>query len=187
MSVFTGTLVAPAGRFAMVAARFNQIVVDALVRGALDGFARHGVHEDAIDIVWVPGSLELPLVAKKLAESANYIGVVCLGAVIRGETDHYEHVAAGAASGIVQAGLSTGIPVIFSVLTCNTLDEALNRAGGKSGNKGFDAACAAIEMVNLLRTLPEGRKAASHEDRSRVSRAPENAEAATARPDGRIS
>ncbi|MBI3410894.1 MAG: 6,7-dimethyl-8-ribityllumazine synthase, partial [Planctomycetes bacterium] len=105
MGTFTGTFEpSPSARFAVVAARFNQIVVDALVRGALDGLRRHGVAEDAVDVVWVPGSLEIPLIAKKLAESTNYTGVICLGAVIRGETSHYEHVAGQAASGIMQAG-----------------------------------------------------------------------------------
>src|SRR5262245_10606899 len=149
MPTFSGTLTAPSGRFALVASRFNQIVVDALVKGALDGLHRHGVAEDAVDVVWVPGSLEIPLIAKKLASSKKYAAIICLGAVIRGETDHYEHVASQTAAGIAQAGLETGVPVIFGVLTCENLEQALNRAGGKAGNKGFDAAVAAIEMVNL--------------------------------------
>jgi 6,7-dimethyl-8-ribityllumazine synthase len=154
MATFEGDFRAPPGRFAVVAARFNKLIVDSLVAGALDVFKRHGVADDAVDVVWVPGSFELPLVAQRLAASRQYAALICLGAVIRGDTDHYDHVAGGATSGIAQASLATGVPVIFGVLTCDTLDQAINRAGGKSGNKGADAALAAIEMVNLLRQLP---------------------------------
>jgi 6,7-dimethyl-8-ribityllumazine synthase len=151
---YEGTLEAPTGRFAVVAARFNRDVVDRLVEGSVEGFRRHGVADDAVDLVWVPGSFEVPLVAQRLAASGEYVAVVCLGAVIRGETDHYDYVAGKAADGIARAGLSTGVPVIFGVLTCATEELALARAGGKDGNKGLDAALAAIEMVNLLRQLP---------------------------------
>jgi 6,7-dimethyl-8-ribityllumazine synthase len=154
MATYEGTLAPPPGRFALVAARFNQIVVDALVRGARDGLGRHGVADDAVDLIWVPGSFEMPLVASRLAASKRYAAVICLGAVIRGDTDHYDHVAGSAVGGIAEAGLRTGVPVILGVLTCDSLEQALNRAGGKSGNKGFDAAATAIEMVNLLRQLP---------------------------------
>jgi 6,7-dimethyl-8-ribityllumazine synthase len=154
MATFEGNLTPPSGRFALIAARFNQCVVDGLLSGARDGFKRHGVADDALDVVWVPGSLEIPLVAKRLAQSGKYAAVVCLGAVIRGETGHYDHVAGGAASGVAAASLDSGVPVIFGVLTCETLEQAVNRAGGKGGNKGFDAAVAAIEMVNLLRQMP---------------------------------
>jgi 6,7-dimethyl-8-ribityllumazine synthase len=153
--VFVGDFAPPPGRFAVVAARFNQFVVDALVAGAMDGLKRHGVADDAVDLIWVPGSFEIPLAAQRLAGSRKYAAVVCLGAVIRGDTDHYDHVASGAATGVAQAALSTGVPVIFGILTCDTLEQAINRAGAKSGNKGFEAAVAAIEMVNLLRQLPE--------------------------------
>jgi 6,7-dimethyl-8-ribityllumazine synthase len=153
-NVYEGSFAPPQGRFALVVARFNQVIVDQLVAGALDGLKRHGTADDAIDLVRVPGSLEIPPVAKRLAESGKYAAIICLGAVIRGETSHYDHVAAGAASGIAQAALQTGVPIIFGVLTCDTVDQALDRAGAKSGNKGFDAALAAIEMVNLLRQLP---------------------------------
>jgi 6,7-dimethyl-8-ribityllumazine synthase len=115
---------------------------------------RHGVADDAIDLVWVPGSFEIPPVARRLANSKKYAAVICLGAVIKGETDHYDYVAGNAASGIAQAALMTGVPVIFGVLTCDTLEQAINRAGGKAGNKGFEAAMSAIEMVNLLGQLP---------------------------------
>jgi 6,7-dimethyl-8-ribityllumazine synthase len=150
-----GSFATPPGRFALVAARFNQFVVDHLVAGALDGLKRHGVREDAIDVVWVPGSFEIPLVAQRLASGHSYSAVICLGAVIRGETSHYDHVAGEAAKGVAQAALKTGVPVIFGVLTCDTLEQAINRAGAKSGNKGFEAAMTAIEMVNLLKQLPE--------------------------------
>jgi 6,7-dimethyl-8-ribityllumazine synthase len=154
--LFEGTFAPPPGRFALVAARFNSAIVDALLTGALDGLGRHGVAEDAIDIVRVPGSFEIPLVAQRLAGSGRYAAIICLGAVIRGETSHYDHVAGAAASGVAQAALATGIPVIFGILTCDSLEQAHNRAGAKSGNKGFDAALAAIEMVNLLRQLQGG-------------------------------
>jgi 6,7-dimethyl-8-ribityllumazine synthase len=150
-----GTFATPPGRFALVAARFNRIVVDPLVAGAIDALQRHGVVEAAIEIVRVPGSFEIPLVAQRLAESRKYAAVICLGAVIRGDTDHYDHVATAAANGVAQAALATGVPVIFGVLTCDTLEQAVNRAGGKAGNKGFEAAMTAIEMVNLLKQLPE--------------------------------
>src|SRR5712692_7316657 len=147
-TTYEGTLAPPPGRFALVAARFNQFVVDHLVSGALDGLKRHGVADEAIELIRVPGSLEIPLVAQRLAASRKYAAVICLGAVIRGDTDHYDHVASGAAHGVAQAALATGVPVIFGILTCDTVEQAINRAGGKSGNKGFDAAVAAIEMVN---------------------------------------
>ncbi len=154
-TVIEGTLAPPPGRFALVAARFNRFVVEPLVDGALDGLKRHGVADDAIDVVWVPGSFEIPLVAQRLAGSRKYAAVICLGAVIRGDTGHYDHVAAGAAHGVAQAALATGVPVIFGILTCDTVEQAINRAGAKAGNKGFEAAVTAVEMVNLLRQLPE--------------------------------
>jgi 6,7-dimethyl-8-ribityllumazine synthase len=154
-TVYEGTFAPPPGRFALVAARFNHVVVEQLVHGALDGLKRHGVNDDAMDVVWVPGSFEIPLVAQRLAASRKYVAVICLGAVIKGDTDHYDYVASGAANGVAQAALATGVPVIFGILTCDTLEQATNRAGAKSGNKGFDAALTAIEMVNLLRQLPE--------------------------------
>lgn len=153
MATFEGTLAPPQGRLAIVAARFNQFIVESLVRGAREALARHGVADNAIDLAWVPGSFEIPLVAQKLAASKKYAAVICLGAVIKGDTDHYDYVAQGAASGIAQAGLSTGVPVIFGVLTCDTVEQALNRAGGKAGNKGYEAALTAIEMANLLKQL----------------------------------
>src|SRR5438876_213024 len=154
-TVVEGTFAPPPGRFAVVASRFNYFVVEHLVGVALDGLKRHGVSEDAVDLVRVPGSYELPLVAQRLASSRKYAAVICLGAIIRGDTDHYDYVAAEAAKGVAQAALATGVPVIFGILTCDTLEQAINRAGAKAGNKGFEAALTAIEMVNLLRQLPE--------------------------------
>src|SRR5215831_12261681 len=150
MTTYEGNFAPPPGRFVLVAARFNSAVVEGLVAGALDGLRRHGVADDAVDLVRVPGSFEIPLVARRLAGSGRYAAVICLGCVIRGETGHYDQVAGQAAAGVMQAGLSTGVPVIFGILTTDSVEQALNRAGLKSGNKGADAALAAIEMVNLL-------------------------------------
>lgn len=164
---FEGDLAPPAGRFAVVVSRFNELVTRALLTGCLDAFMRHGVAADRLDVAWVPGSFEIPLVAKRMAESGQYAAVVCLGCVIRGETDHYEHVAGQVASGVLQASLQTGWPVIFGVLTTDTVEQALNRAGLKGGNKGAEAAQAAIEMANLMASLPvlgsapDGQPAAS--------------------------
>lgn len=153
MRILEGRLSTPTGRFAIVAARFNHLIVDQLVAGAEDAFRRHGVPDEAVDLVRVPGSWEIPLTARRLAASGRYAAVVTLGAVIRGETGHYDHVAGQAAAGVAQAALATDIPIIFGILTCETLEQAMNRAGGKAGNKGFEAAVAAIEMANLLTQL----------------------------------
>lgn len=159
MPTFGGDFSPPSGRFAVVAARFNGLVTDALLAGCRDAFARHGVPDDRLDVAWVPGSFEIPLVARKLAETGHYAAVVALGCVIRGETGHYDHVAGGVASGIMQASLTTGVPVVFGVLTTDTVEQALNRSGLKGGNKGSEAALAAIELANLLRTIDAGRSA----------------------------
>ena len=148
--LYEGDFSSPAGRFAVIAARFNALVVDQLVAGAMDAFRRHGVPEDRIDLVRVPGAFEIPITAQRLATMGEYSAIVTLGCVIRGDTDHYDHVAGSATSGVLNAGLSTGIPVIFGVLTCDTLEQAFHRAGAKAGNKGFEAALAAIEMANLF-------------------------------------
>lgn len=152
--IYEGDFFSPAGRFVLVAARFNAVIVDQLTAGAIDALRRHGVAEDRIDIVKVPGSFEIPVVAQKLGKSGKYAAVICLGCVIRGDTDHYDHVAGAATSGIANAGLAAGIPVIFGVLTCDTLEQAVHRAGAKAGNKGFEAAVCAVEMVNLMKKLP---------------------------------
>jgi 6,7-dimethyl-8-ribityllumazine synthase len=151
--LFEGDHSVPDGRFAIVAARFNAEVVDKLLEGALAGLKKYGVSQANTDVIRVPGGFELPLVAQRLGKSRKYAAVICLGAVIRGETDHYDYVCRGVTDGIMHAGLECGIPVIFGVLTCATEDQALDRAGGKDGNKGFDAAAAAVEMVTLLRKL----------------------------------
>src|SRR5262245_42184057 len=143
----------PRGKFAIVAARFNAEIVDALLAGALKALKKHGVADTAIDVVRVPGSLELPLAAQRLGQSKKYVAVICLGAVIQGDTDHYDYVCTGAMNGITQAGLATGVPTIFGVLTCQKTKQARQRAGGKEGNKGYDAALAAIEMVNVMRGI----------------------------------
>jgi 6,7-dimethyl-8-ribityllumazine synthase len=142
-------------RFAVVASRFNEIVVRRLVDGTLDGLRTRGADEASV-LVWVPGAFELPLVARRLAASGEFAGVICLGAVIRGETPHFDHVAEQAAHGIRGASQTTGVPVIFGVLTTDTFEQAMDRAGGKHGNKGWDAAMAAMEMASLMETLPEG-------------------------------
>ena len=150
MASFEGDYTPPPGRFAVVVARFNGLVTEALLFGCRDAFTRHGVNYERVDVAWVPGSFEIPMVARRMAASGGYAAVVCLGCVIRGETDHYDHVAGQAAAGVMNAGLATGVPIIFGVLTTDTVEQALNRAGIKGGNKGFESAVAAIEMVNLL-------------------------------------
>ncbi len=161
MTIYEGDFSPPSGRFAIVVARFNSLVTEALLAGCRDSFVRHGVGDDRIDVAWVPGSFEIPLVARQLAETGRYAAIVCLGCVIRGETGHYDHVAGQAAGGVLQAGLNAKIPVIFGVLTTETVEQALNRAGLKAGNKGGESALAAIEMVNLLGQIASGKGAKS--------------------------
>lgn len=140
-------------RVAIINARFNEIITDRLLEGALDTLRRSGIAEDAITVVSVPGAFEIPVVAKRLAEARAHDAIICLGAVIRGSTPHFDYVCANMASGIARVGLESGLPVIFGVLTTNTVEEAIDRAGAKAGNKGRDAAAAAIEMADLLRQL----------------------------------
>ena len=135
---------------AIVVSRFNRLVTERLLAGAHDAVARHGVDQEKVDVAWVPGAMELPLAARRLAERGRYDAIVCLGAVIRGETPHFDYVAGQAAAGISRVALDTGVPTIFGVITANTLEQALDRAGGKAGNKGYDAVVTAIEMANLL-------------------------------------
>ncbi|KAL7145803.1 hypothetical protein ABFS83_07G112100 [Erythranthe nasuta] len=147
----TGSLTSAEGlRFAIVVARFNEIITRPLMDGALDTFKKYSVKEEDIDVLWVPGSFEIGIVAEKLGKSRKYQAIVCIGAVIRGDTTHYDAVANSAASGVLSAGLSSGVPCIFGVLTCDNMEQALNRAGGKSGNKGAEAALTAIEMASLF-------------------------------------
>jgi 6,7-dimethyl-8-ribityllumazine synthase len=141
------------GRFAIVVARFNELVTGKLLEGAIDCLRAHGAAEEDLDVAWVPGAFELPLVARRMAGSGSYDAIVCLGAVIRGETAHFDHVATQAATGIRTASEDTGVPVIFGVLTTDTFEQAMDRAGGKHGNKGWDAAAAAMEMASLRERL----------------------------------
>ena len=161
MPTFSGDFSTPSGRFVIVASRFNSLVTEALLSGCRDAFSRHGVADDKVDLAWVPGSFEIPLTARILAESGKYSAVICLGCVIRGETGHYDHVAGQAAAGVMSASLQTGVPVIFGILTTETVEQALNRSGLKSGNKGAESALAAIEMVNLLKDIRQGTKTSS--------------------------
>jgi 6,7-dimethyl-8-ribityllumazine synthase len=147
--VYEGVSKEAQGRFAIIAAKFNREVVDRLVEGALQGFKVHGIADDAIDLVRVPGSFEIPLIAQRLANSGEYAAVVTLGAVIGGETDHYEYVCRAATHGVLEATLTTDVPIIFGILTCQTEELAQARAGGPEGNKGYDAAVAALEMADL--------------------------------------
>ena len=147
---FEGNLSGQGLSLAIVVSRFNRLVTERLLAGAHDALARHGVDQEKVDVAWVPGSLELPLAARRLAERGRYDAIVCLGAVIRGETPHFDYVASQAAAGISRVALDSGVPTIFGVITANTLEQALERAGGKAGNKGYDAVVTAIEMANLL-------------------------------------
>jgi 6,7-dimethyl-8-ribityllumazine synthase len=155
MAEFIGDYSPPAGRIAIVVSRFNALVTESLLGGCLDTLKRHGVAGDRIDVAWVPGSFEIPVVARKLAGGGDHAAVICLGCVVRGETPHFDHVAGQAAAGLMQASLATGVPIIFGILTTDSVEQALNRAGLKSGNKGADAALAAIEMINLLARLAD--------------------------------
>ncbi len=153
MASFEGTLIGGELRIAIVVSRWNDLVTRRLLDGALDALRRHGVVTEAIDVAWVPGSFELPLVCQRMANTRRYDAVIALGAVIRGATSHYDHVAGAATSGVAQVSLATGVPCIFGVVTTENIEQALERAGTKAGNKGFDAAVAAIEMANLLRSI----------------------------------
>ena len=154
MKLFEGKLVAPEGmKVAIVASRFNEIIVKKLLDGAVDGLVRHGVKDDNITAVWVPGAFEIPVAAKKMALSGKYDAVICVGAVIRGQTSHYDYVCAEVSKGIAQVSLEAGIPVMFGILTTDNIEQAVERAGTKAGNKGYDCALGAIEMVNLLKQM----------------------------------
>jgi 6,7-dimethyl-8-ribityllumazine synthase len=156
MTSYEGRLRGDGMRVALVCSRFNELITERLLSGAKDGLERHGVDAASITVAWAPGAFELPLVARQLAFSGEFDAVICLGAVIRGATGHYEHVAGQCAAGIQRVQLDSGVPVIFGVLTTENIEQALERAGTKSGNKGFEAAGTAIEMVDLLRQLPKG-------------------------------
>lgn len=154
IQVLEGKVVAPEGmKVGIVASRFNEIIVNKLLGGAVDGLVRHGVEEENITAAWVPGAFEIPLTALQMARSGKYDAVVCVGAVIRGDTSHYDYVCNEVSKGVAQAGLTTGVPVLFGVVTTENIEQAIARAGSKAGNKGYDCALSAIEMVNLMRQL----------------------------------
>ena len=155
MKILEGKMVAGKGsmKVGIVAARFNEFIVSKLIGGARDGLLRHDVSEDDIDLAWVPGAFEIPVGAKKMAESKKYDAIICLGAVIRGSTSHYDYVCAEVSKGVAQVSMSAGIPVMFGILTTDTIEQAIERAGTKAGNKGYECALGAIEMVNLLKEI----------------------------------
>lgn len=155
MKNFEGTLIPADGdiKIGIVAARFNEFITSKLLSGAMDGLLRHQIKEDDIDVAWVPGAFEIPLVASRMASGGKYDAVICLGAVIRGATSHYDYVCSEVSKGIASASLNTGIPIMFGILTTENIEQAIERAGAKSGNKGYDCALGAIEMVNLMRQL----------------------------------
>ncbi len=151
MKILEGNVVGTGARIGMVAARFNEFIVSKLVSGAEDALVRHGVDSDSITLAWVPGAYEIPVIAKKMAESGRYDAVVCLGAVIKGSTSHYDLVCNEVSKGIAAVSLETGVPVLFGVITTDNIEQAIERAGTKAGNKGYDVACSAIEMINLIK------------------------------------
>ena len=153
MNVFEGNLISKGIKVGIVAARFNEFIVSKLLSGCEDALLRHGVDAADISVAWVPGAFEIPLIASKLAQSGKYDAVIALGAVIRGSTSHYDYVCSEVSKGLAQASLSSGVPVLFGVLTTDTIEQAIERAGTKAGNKGYDCAVSAIEMVNLLHEL----------------------------------
>ena len=153
MKVIEGKIIGKGMKVGIVAARFNEFIVSKLIGGANDALIRHGVNEDDIELAWVPGAFEIPMAAKKMAGTGKYDAVICLGAVIRGATSHYDYVCAEVSKGVAAVGLETGVPTIFGILTTDNIEQAIERAGTKSGNKGFDCACSAIEMVNMLKNI----------------------------------
>ena len=153
MNVLEGNIVAKDVKIGIVAARFNEFITSKLLGGALDGLKRHGADDADIDVVWVPGAYEIPMLAQKMATSKKYDAVICLGAVIRGSTTHYDYVCNEVAKGVAQVGLASGVPTIFGVVTTENIEQAIERAGTKAGNKGYDGAMAAIEMANLLKSM----------------------------------
>ena len=153
MNVYEGGRVAQGIKVGIVVARFNEFIVSKLVSGALDGLKRHDVKDEDIDVAWVPGAFEIPLIASKMANSGKYDAVICLGAVIRGATSHYDYVCNEVSKGVAQAGLNSGVPVLFGVVTTENIEQAIERAGTKAGNKGYDCALGAVEMVNLIKGM----------------------------------
>ena len=154
INLLEGKVVAPEGmKVGIVASRFNEIIVNKLLGGAVDGLVRHGVEEDNITAAWVPGAFEIPLAASKMAQSGKYDAVICVGAVIRGDTSHYDYVCNEVSKGVAQVSLNTGVPVLFGIVTTENIEQEIARAGSKAGNKGYDCALSAVEMVNLLKQM----------------------------------
>ena len=153
MRTLEGNVIGKELKIGIVAARFNEFIVSKLIGGAEDALVRHGVNTDDLDLAWVPGAFEIPVVAQKMAQSGKYDAVLCLGAVIKGSTSHYDYVCAEVSKGVAQVGLNTGVPTLFGVLTTDNIEQAIERAGTKAGNKGYDVACSAIEMVNLMKEM----------------------------------
>ncbi|MDD5950144.1 MAG: 6,7-dimethyl-8-ribityllumazine synthase [Lachnospiraceae bacterium] len=153
MTTVEGNVIGTGLKIGMVAARFNEFIVSHLVGGAQDALVRHGVKDEDITLAWVPGAFEIPVIAKQMAASGKYDAVICLGAVIKGSTSHYDYVCAEVSKGVAMVGMDTGVPTIFGVLTTDTIEQAIERAGTKAGNKGYDVACTAIEMANLKKQM----------------------------------
>ena len=153
MRTLEGKVVAEGIRIGIVVARFNEFITSKLLGGAIDGLVRHGMNEEDVDVAWVPGAFEIPLIAKKMAKSGKYDAVIALGAVIRGSTSHYDYVCNEVSKGVAAASMDSGVPVMFGVVTTENIEQAIERAGTKAGNKGYDCALGAIEMVNLIRTM----------------------------------
>lgn len=153
MKTLEGKLVAEGMKVGIIASRFNEFIVSKLVSGAVDGLVRHNVNEDDITVAYVPGAFEIPVIASKMAASGKYDAVICVGAVIRGATSHYDYVCSEVSKGIAQASMNSGVPVLFGILTTDSIEQAIERAGTKAGNKGYDCALSAIEMVNLMKQL----------------------------------
>ena len=153
MRILEGKMVAEGVKIGIVVARFNEFITSKLLGGAVDGLVRHGMNEDDVDVAWVPGAFEIPLIAKKMAKSGKYDAVIALGAVIRGSTSHYDYVCNEVSKGVAAASMESGVPVMFGIVTTENIEQAIERAGTKAGNKGYDCALGAIEMVNLIRTM----------------------------------
>ncbi len=155
MKKYEGKLIAEGLKFGIIVGRFNEFIANRLLEGALDALTRHGAQEGDIEIAYVPGSFEIPLAAKRMAESGRFDAVICLGALIRGDTPHFDFIASESTKGVAKVGLDAGLPVIYGIITADTIEQAIERAGSKAGNKGWQAAVSAIEMANLVRSLPK--------------------------------
>ncbi|MBO5487228.1 MAG: 6,7-dimethyl-8-ribityllumazine synthase [Eubacterium sp.] len=155
MNLLEGNVIGNDMKIGIVASRFNEFIVSKLIGGAEDALVRHGVDTDNVDLAWVPGAFEIPVIAQKMAQSGKYDAILCLGAVIKGSTSHYDYVCAEVSKGVATVGMNTGVPTLFGILTTDNIEQAIERAGTKAGNKGYDVACAAIEMVNLVKEIEE--------------------------------